>query len=340
MSGPAFPTPADEVISIALEIFRKNRQTQIVDILEGAQPWFDAINFDNWNGGITTWALRLQVPVAIYAGAEPDLGKIETAIKSRLGYLARQYPNQPLEEVTILPIAPGAKTQDRKVSISESEVRRIWPDHRFRLFLSHVSVHKIQVAKLKDELSRRGIAAFVAHEAIEPSLEWQKEIELGLRSMHALAALLTADFHSSKWTDQEIGWALGRDLFVLPVRLQTDPYGFFGKTQAVSGSLDKPDVLAHAITVALLKNTQTHGEMRRSIVETFATSSSVVTTQALVKLMPKIDDFTDDEKKRLLEACENVPAVSTAYHVPRKIREAFGIAPTKPEETPTEDVPF
>src|SRR5439155_10900732 len=84
----------------------------------------------------------------------------------------------------------------------------------FRLFLSHVSEHKLLAGKLKDELLLRGISAFVAHEDIAPSLVWQNEIELALRSMHALAALLTPDFHASNWTDQEVGFALGKGILV------------------------------------------------------------------------------------------------------------------------------
>ena len=32
-----------------------------------------AINYDNWNGGTYTWALRLEVPVPLYATLEPRL---------------------------------------------------------------------------------------------------------------------------------------------------------------------------------------------------------------------------------------------------------------------------
>lgn len=85
------------------------------------------------------------------------------------------------------------------------------------------------MARLTVELELRGISSFVAHEDITPSLEWQNELELALRSMHALAALLTAEFHASKWPDQQTGFALGKGVLVVPLRLGTGPYGFIGK---------------------------------------------------------------------------------------------------------------
>ncbi len=58
-------------------------------------------------------------------------------------------------------------------------------------------------------MARYHISGFVAYETIDPGELWQREIEAALRSMHAMAALITPDFHDSKWTDQEVGWALG-----------------------------------------------------------------------------------------------------------------------------------
>ena len=42
-------------------------------------------------------------------------------------------------------------------------------------------------------------------------------------------------FPKSRWTDQEVGWALGRDVHVLPVRRGIDPYGFLGEVQGIQG---------------------------------------------------------------------------------------------------------
>ncbi|MHC4745639.1 MAG: toll/interleukin-1 receptor domain-containing protein, partial [Planctomycetota bacterium] len=103
-----------------------------------------------------------------------------------------------------------------------------WGDGKLRVFLSHISAHKVFAAELQAALSELGISAFVAHEDIEPDSEWQDEIEKALRTCDALVALLNPDFHVSNWTDQEVGYGLGRGIPVYSVRLGMNPYGLFG----------------------------------------------------------------------------------------------------------------
>jgi hypothetical protein len=54
--------------------------------------------------------------------------------------------------------------------------------------------------------------------------------------MDGFVALMTADFHDSDWTDQEVGFAFARGVPLIAVRLGKDPYGFIGKFQALSSS--------------------------------------------------------------------------------------------------------
>lgn len=108
---------------------------------------------------------------------------------------------------------------------------RFWLPGHFKLFLSHVSSFKQKTAQLQCALRQYGISGFVAHEDIEPTKEWQEEIEKALFSMDALAAVLTPGFADSKWTDQEVGVAIGRDVLVIPVKRGLDPYGFIAKYQ-------------------------------------------------------------------------------------------------------------
>jgi len=87
--------------------------------------------------------------------------------------------------------------------VSAAAIRRIWEDDGYRLFLSHKSEVSKEVVRLKHKLKVYGVSAFVAHASIKPTQQWQDEIENGLHSMEALAALITEDFHDSNWTDQE-----------------------------------------------------------------------------------------------------------------------------------------
>jgi TIR domain len=109
-----------------------------------------------------------------------------------------------------------------------------WKDTKaFRLFISHISADKKIATRLKDALSIHGIAGFVAHEDIHPTQLWQDEIERALQTMDALLAIHTVGFSKSIWTQQEIGFALGRGTKVISFRYNEDPTGFIGKLQAL-----------------------------------------------------------------------------------------------------------
>jgi hypothetical protein len=100
-----------------------------------------------------------------------------------------------------------------------------WKDGYFKVFISHLASKKETAAELKDALEAFAISAFVAHEDVKPAKEWQDEIELALRTCDCVVALMDEGFHRSKWTDQELGFAIGRDLPIIPINMGTEPYG-------------------------------------------------------------------------------------------------------------------
>jgi len=94
-----------------------------------------------------------------------------------------------------------------------------WATGRFRVFMSHISADKALVSEVKTQLSEYGVDSFVAHEDIEPTKEWVTEIEIALASCHAAVAFLTPEFHTSKWTDQELGYCVRRGVLIVPIGL-------------------------------------------------------------------------------------------------------------------------
>ena len=103
-----------------------------------------------------------------------------------------------------------------------------------RLFISHVSQHNDKATRLKNCLASYGISGFVAHDDIKPTLDWQSEIERALKTMDAFLAIHTVGFSKSIWTQQEIGFALGRGVKVISFRMGEDPTGFISKHQALA----------------------------------------------------------------------------------------------------------
>lgn len=156
----------------------------------------------------------------------------------------------------------------------ESAAAEIWPADRFRLFVSHTSTYKDAIGDLRFSLEYEGISAFVAHADIEPTRTWQDVIESALDTCDALAAYLTPDFPGSNWTDQEVGFCVGRAVLILPIRVGLDPYGFIGKYQALQGFGKTPEVLAGEVSDLLLTHPLTVTRMAVALVHRFAEAYS------------------------------------------------------------------
>ena len=119
--------------------------------------------------------------------------------------------------------------------------KELWRPGTVKLFISHLDTYKNEANELADALEPYGISSFVAHDTIQPMTQWMPEILKGLAAMDIMLAFVTKNFHTSPWANQEIGYALGRGIPVLSLKLQQgDPPGFIGNLQALKGSLDAP----------------------------------------------------------------------------------------------------
>ncbi len=339
MSKSGFPKSVEDVVATLADIYRHQGQSDIVEVLESASARIEETNYDNWNGGTYTYTLMLDIPVSVFSSVESKLEDIEKGISSKLSIICRNLGNDYLDSVTITPLTSKSISLGPRTKPADAEVKHIWKEGFFRLFLSHVSAHKVAVAELKRELQLCGISAFVAHEDIAPSREWQNEIELALRSMHSLAALLTPDFHLSNWTDQEVGFALGKDILVVSVGLGSAPYGFIGKVQGLSGSLDQPTRIASLLSTTLLNHPSTHRHMRKGLATAFEAADSCASTIILSKLILKVNDFSEDEKAVIQRACKENDQVFNATGVVSEVCLAIGL-PDPRQVSETDDVPF
>jgi hypothetical protein len=137
-----------------------------------------------------------------------------------------------------------------------------WQDNHFRLFLSHPHEHREIAGEIRKRLLSWKIDSFVAHDMIEPSREWEDEIESALGTADAIAALLTPEFVQSSWCDQEIGYCLARGIPVVPLLHGAMPHGFIGKFQG----LRTEDQTVWSIAPNLFKILATHEALREKMV--------------------------------------------------------------------------
>ncbi len=213
-----------------------------------------------------------------------------------------------------------------------------WKPDYFRLFLSHLAAHRKFAGELQQALEAYGIAAFVAHKDIDPTAEWQNEIELALSTCDALLALLHPDFHESDWTDQEIGFVMGRAMPVFSVTLGQIPYGFIGKTQAFNGTGKTPLTLGREIFDALRKNKQTQDKMAEIVVSLFENSSSFDVAKSRMTYLEELPIWKSGFAKRVKDAAESNGQILSAWGVPERVTALLKKKWGKDESD--EDIPF
>jgi hypothetical protein len=312
---PTFPVPADRVVATVAKLYQLQGHPNLAGILASSDARIEAIGSDF---GVMYYTLFLDVPVTLFAAIESKLAEIESGIVAKL-QTAIRYSNDVLSKVTISPILEQPMSVGRP-EVDATEVLRLWEPQTFWLFLSHVSVHKVAVSNLKGRLRAFGVSAFVAHEDIKPTLEWQGEIDLALRSMHAMAALLTPEFHESKWTDQEVGVAVARGVMIVPVKLGIDPYGFIARQQALAGDLAKPGDLAAALVAILARQSATKQRMKEALVFALETATSYATAKAVTAAIEDTQAFTPDQLQRIEGSIEANSQVSGSFYVPERLR--------------------
>lgn len=237
---------------------------------------------------------------------------------NKFDYILQQIQNGDDNRLTDLASHLDIKTGSNSSISPESELNpTFWKDGYFKLFISHLATDKVNAQQLKDKLEKYGISGFVAHTDIEPTRIWQNEIELALRTCDSLVALMISGFHESKWTDQEIGLALGRDLLIIPVRMGQDPYGFIGKFQAIT--VADFNALAEDIFDSLLKNKKTSKKIAYAVMYKFENSDSFDDAKLNIKLVDRIEFWDKKLITKLKAAGENNSQISHSFGVPAKI---------------------
>jgi len=315
-----FPKSADAVVATLTELFRLQKNQAASEVLDNAKARIEETGYDGLDGGQYYFTLFLDLPLNLFARIEAEVSRLEKLIAKKLPAVLRNTGNTWLSQVAISPVLAEPK-KSAAPKVAPVDVEHLWKPGMLRLFLSHISAEKAGVSKLKAELLKWGVDSFVAHEDIEPNKLWQTEIELALNSMHALAALLTPGFHESKWTDQEVGLALGKETSVIAIRLGLDPYGFIGKQQGLSGKLDMPESLASNIVDLLLKQGTTADTMREALIAGLEKARSFNASIAISKKLEGLKYISADQLRRMEAACESNSIVKKSWNVPERIQQ-------------------
>lgn len=232
------------------ELLREEKHKDAHRIFTGGDVASFVVDHDDWNGGIDFYSVEITVDVKTYV----DLRK-RGIVEDVCGQIAEAFNvcmNNIPDSVRSVSLTPSstATFDERKIV----EPSSYWKVGYYKVFISHVSKYKESASNLKLMLEPYGISAFVAHEDIKPSKEWEVEIEKALFSMNALCAILTPDFKESTWCDQECGYAFGRNVLTIPIEKGQLPYGMFGKIQAIKSEGKNAQQIAEKVFEAIVDN--------------------------------------------------------------------------------------
>ena len=315
------PKNIDHYLSILSKLYAQDGKRQLQAILVNSRMRIrEAWSSDGWDGGTDGHALFLILPEPLFLSSIGEKEDIGNQIKEDINKL-HNVRNEFIEAV-FLEMEAAEDHDWRKESgllingrrdVSPEATKRIWKEDGFRVFLSHKSEFRKEAAAIKDRLRLFGIAAFVAHEDIHPTRAWQDEIECALATMDGFVALMTEDFHDSHWTDQEVGYAVARGAPIIAVRLGTDPYGFIGRFQALSGTWQEA---AEGIIGLLM----THERLFGTYVTLLRSCQSWDYGNALANVLPSIGTLSSSQ----------IDALISVYNENGKLRGSFGFNGEKP----------
>ncbi len=257
------------------------------------------------------------------------------------------------DDDAILEIAKELDIPFRHTSEAEKETTAekeatFWKAGYFKLFLSHIASFKKTTSILQSLLKKYGISAFVAHEDIEPTKEWQDEIEVGLQTMDAFAAILMDGFKESHWCDQEVGVAIGRGILIIPIMRGLKPYGFIGKYQGIQAQNKQVGEVANAIFTTIVRSKKTRIKMVRVLSNLISQSTDINEAIEKIKILDTISDLPTDilatlrqqitenhiliESQKLLNSINKLLA---KYDLPKVI-----VGSISTEKDWDEDIPF
>jgi hypothetical protein len=194
-----------------------------------------------------------------------------------------------------------------------------WASAALRVFISHASAQAKEATQLRTRLNRLGCDAFVAHKDIAPGTQWITEIRTALNSCDGLVALVSDEFKDSKSCEQEVGWVLGRDVPVVPVRMGLTPYGLLGAIQACkwskSSTTPATDLASDVINI-FLNDARTAAKTLESMITGLENADSFVQANTIAKALVDLNVLlTKAQLRRLKAAQKSNDQVAGAYNV-------------------------
>lgn len=200
------------------------------------------------------------------------------------------------------------------LSLKQKNITNI---NKLKIFFSYSTNDKRIVGILKKSLEPYEFEVYAAHDydGINPATEWKDEIIDAIIKCDVFIPLITNNFKDSEWTDQEAGMAKINDKFIIPLEVDTPPYGFIGNIQSLKLNRNK-----------LTSETYMEYELPHKI---YSVIKRKFKEDIFINELTEIFSFDEaNEKVKKIEHCKNITPkhVNQIYQITkenRKIHEAY-----------------
>lgn len=291
----------EQLFQCVKALLDSDRSPELIALLKSAHPTVEFREYDGLDGGTNYFAFILRVPLSVFANIETKLELLEEKVKNKIHRILRDERGDFISHVTIKPV-----TQLETFRHTHSSPQ-FWEPYYFKLFISHLGEDKLSAKYLSKKLRSFGISCFVAHEDIEPTKEWEPEIERALFSMDALVAILTPKFGRSNWTDHEVGVAIGREKLVLPLMKGRNPYGLISKYQGLKVHDKTVGEVGRMVFEVLMKNRFSSAQFLSCLVDQFVLSEDIESAHRKIELLDYSDSIPTELLRRVREKTLKTP---------------------------------
>lgn len=186
------------------------------------------------------------------------------------------------------------------------------PD-KYKLFISHLTQDKDEVSVVAENLNRLGISTFVAHTDISGGKQWVNEIKNALMTMNGLLAYITPNFYDSEWTDQEIGFAMARNVPVFPVKCGADPKGFIGHIQGINCLYNDMSSVYALGQIIADQDKQGILDIYNALINVFCTSKDYRESELFFKHVQTIPEISDSTLDKIMTAYGSNPSLKDCW---------------------------
>lgn len=182
---------------------------------------------------------------------------------------------------------------------------------RIRIFMSHKKEYRQIASEFKRLLDYECFDTFVAHEDIQDNELWKDSIKRDLTNTNVFVALVTDDFEQSVWCQQEVGWAVARNILTMGINFRepVPPLGFLGEQQLIKFIEYNNSV--SRIKKVILENQSLKEIWRLSVLKEIGESINWNQVRHYWKMISNFDNLTTEETSLLRRAYDENEYVST-----------------------------